>query len=354
LTDSSSTDPPFVSVIIPVRNEARCISDCLEAVLAQDYPRERMEVVVADGMSNDGTRDILRTYAERFPWVRVIDNSGGIVSTGLNAAIRAARGDVILRLDAHTSYATDYVRRCVTVLQETGADNVGGPWVAVGNGYLSRAIAAAFQSPFGGGGAGCHDPNREGEVDTVYLGCWPVEVFTRIGLFDEELVRNQDDEFNFRLSRKGGRVWQSPCIKSWYRPRASLAALWQQYVQYGYWKVRVIQKHNRPASIRHLVPGLFVMAMALLTLAAPFSTWAFWAWTGLVGLYLLCVVAASVLTARRAGMDLLPVLPAVYCCYHFGYGYGFLRGIWDFVLLRKAKPAAAFTTLTRPASNPTD
>src|SRR5262249_53760198 len=157
------------------------------------------------------------------------------------AAIRAAQGSIIIRMDVHTEYASDYIRQCLAVLQETGADNVGGPWVAKGNGLVSSAIAAAFQSPFAVGGARGHDFHYEGAIDTVYLGCWPREVFDRIGLFDEEFVRNQDDEFNLRLARAGGKIWQSPRIKSWYRPRGSLKALWRQYVQYGYWKVRVIQ-----------------------------------------------------------------------------------------------------------------
>src|SRR5262249_25260654 len=135
-------------------------------------------------------------------------------------------------------------------------------WVARGDRYVSRAIAAAFRSPFSAGGANSHDPRHEGPVDSVYLGCWRRDVFSRVGLFDEELVRNQDDEWNLRLIRSGGTIWQSPRIRSWYRPRASLAALFQQYRQYGYWKVRVIQKHRRPASPRHLVPVLFLLFAA--------------------------------------------------------------------------------------------
>src|SRR5205823_12095039 len=142
---------------------------------------------------------------------------------------------------------------CVQLLSETAADNVGGPWIAKGEGRIGKAIAAAFQSSFANGCARGHDPNHSGLVDTVYLGCWRREIFDRIGFFDEELVRNQDDEFNLRLSRAGGLIWQSPRIKSWYHPRASLRSLWRQYAQYGYWKVRVIQKHGLPASMRHVV-----------------------------------------------------------------------------------------------------
>ena len=193
-----------------------------------------------------------------------------------------------------------------------------------------------------------HNAGYEGPVDTVYLGCWPRAVFNRVGLFDEELVRNQDDEFNLRLTRAGGKMWQSPRVRSWYQPRGSLASLFRQYMQYGYWKVRVIRKHRLPASPRHLVPGLFVAALVLLALAAPFWRPALWAWLALAGAYLAGVAAASVLTARRAGLDLLPVLPAVFGCYHFGYGLGFLRGMAD-AAFRKGSLRSGFTSLTRPS-----
>src|SRR5689334_5169766 len=150
-------------------------------------------------------------------------------------------------MDAHTQCAPDYLRECMIALRKTDADNVGGPWIAKGTGIVGRAIAAAFQSAFGIGGGRAHDPNYTGVVDTVYLGCWPRRVFDRFGLFDEELVRNQDDEFNLRITRGGGKIWQSRSIKSSYQPRGSLHLLFQQQLQYGYWKVRVIQKHKIPA-----------------------------------------------------------------------------------------------------------
>src|SRR5579863_3983984 len=253
-----------ISIVIPCRNEQQHINDFLDSLLAQDLPPDwRMEILVADGMSTDGTREILRQYAARVPSVRIIDNPGRIVSTGLNAAIQEAAGEVIIRMDAHTTYAPDYILECVKALETSGAENVGGPWVAVGRGTVSKAIAAAFRSPFCTGGGKAHDPNHEGEVDTVYLGCWPRMVFKVAGLFDPDLVRNQDDEFNFRLRRLGGRIWQSPRIRSSYTPRGSLVALFRQYMQYGYWKVAVIRKHRSLASWRHAVPPLFVASIVL-------------------------------------------------------------------------------------------
>jgi succinoglycan biosynthesis protein ExoA len=349
LRESVSSAEPTVSIVVPCRNERDQIETAIRSILAQEPPSGGFEVIVADGMSDDGTREILQQLADEDLRLRFIDNPGRIVSTGLNQAIRAARGEVIARMDAHTDYARDYIRQCVTVLEETGADNAGGAWVAKGDGLVSRAIAAAFQSPFSAGGATGHDPSYEGSVDLVYLGCWRREVCDRIGLFDEELVRNQDDEFNFRLKLAGGKIWQSPRIKSWYKPRGSLCALFKQYMQYGYWKVRVIQKHRMPASLRHLVPGMFVLLMLVLPLVALWWSLAGWAWLALMGIYTLGNVAASSLTAARQGWNLFLLLPCVFACYHFGYGLGFLHGIWDLVVLRR-RPSRTYTELTRASA----
>jgi glycosyltransferase involved in cell wall biosynthesis len=314
--------------------------------LAQEPPAGGFEVIVADGMSDDGTRRVLGRLAEEDERIQIVDNCAGIVSTGLNAAIKSARGRFILRMDAHTEYAPDYLRQCLATLQETGAANVGGPWIAKGRGYVSRAIAAAFQSPIAVGGARSHDPGYAGIVDSVYLGCWPRELFDRIGLFDEELVRNQDDEFNLRLTRAGEKIWQSPRVKSWYMPRDSLSALIRQYTQYGYWKVRVIQKHKIPASPRHIVPALFILTLILLALASPVAPIARVGLIATSSAYTCALIGASVFTALRAGWDLLPLLPVVFACFHLSYGLGFLHGLLDFVVLRR-RPRPQFNALTR-------
>jgi len=343
---TSQKRSPVVSVIIPCRNERAHIESCVRSVLEQRRVPGEFEVLIADGMSDDGTREILARLAREDRRLQVIDNPGGVVSTGLNAAVRATRGEVVLRMDVHTSYAADYIRQCFIALKESGAENVGGPWIAQGESLTAQAIAAVFQSRFGTGGARGHDANYTGFVDTVYLGCWHRNVFERFGMFDEELVRNQDDEFNLRLTRAGGKIWQSPRIRSWYRPRPSLQALCRQYMQYGYWKVRVIQKHKMPASWRHLAPGIFVLAFSILLVTAPLSALATWALTIVAGTYAICNAAASLLTASRHGWKLFPLLPIVFACYHFAYGFGFLCGVVDFIVLRR-KPSVHFTRLTR-------
>lgn len=341
----------FVTIIVPCRNEKKYIESCVRTILAQMSPSGGFELIIADGMSDDGTRTILKRLVEENPQLHVIDNPGRIVSTGLNFAIRKAKGRVIIRMDVHTEYAPDYVRECVAVLSETEADNVGGAWVARGKALTGQAIAAAFRSLLAFGRARGHDPGYEGVLDTVYLGCWPREIFDRVGFFDEELVRNQDDEFNLRLTRAGGKIWQSPRIKSWYCPRESFKALFHQYKQYGYWKVRVVQKHKLPASLRHLIPGMFVFFLIALPVLSLWLPLVGWGWLGLLGAYAVYIVLASAVTAAQCGWRLFSILPLVFACYHFGYGYGFLCGVWDFVILRRG-PNRAYTELTRHSENP--
>ena len=358
---------PLVSVVLVCRWEAGQIGAVLKSILSQEQPEGGFEVIVADGMSDDGTREIVQEIAESDPRVRMIDNPGRIASTGLNTAIRHSSGQIVIRMDAHTHYAPDYLRQCVSTLQRTGADNVGGPWIAQANGYVGEAIAASFQSPFAVGAARGHLPAYEGPVDTVYLGCWKKEAFDKFGYFDEQLVRDQDDEHNLRIIRGGGRIWQSPKIRSWYHSRTSFPELFNQYLQYGYWKVRVIRKHRSPAALRHLVPGAFVLTLLLLCLIcglclvvplifAPGSAAASLSSSTLKGavpflasviaLYASASLLASLHSAARTKWKLLPVLPFAFYCYHFGYGCGFLKGILDFVILRR-DATAHFLRLTR-------
>jgi succinoglycan biosynthesis protein ExoA len=327
---------PAVSVIIPCRNEVRDIECCLRSVLAFDNPPGGFEVLLVDGMSDDGTHEIVARIAGEDPRLRLLDNPRRVTPAGLNVGIAAARGELIARVDAHTEYATDYLCQCVEVMRETGADNVGGPALTRGTSYIHRAIAAAYHCRVAVGNAVFHQPGYAGPADTVPYGCYHRARLLNLGLFDEELIRNQDDELNFRLLRTGGTIWQSPRIRSWYTPRDSLTRLFQQYWQYGYWKVRVIQKHRAVASWRHLVPGSFAALLTILTLAAPLLPLVRIALGFLVMAYMAVLLMAAIVTARRAGWLLLPVLPAVFACYHLGYGFGFLLGILHSMTRRRA------------------
>lgn len=341
---SADGEARLISAIAPCRNEFAAIDAFCNSVLAQKLPPGwRLELLVADGMSDDGTRLRLAEWAERAPCLRLIDNPGLIVSTGLNAALAQARGDVIVRLDIHTEFAPDYMAECLAALRRSGADNVGGPWVARGSGATGRAIAAAFQSRWVVGGARSRDTAYEGEVDTVYLGCWPRASFDRFGGFDEALVRNQDDEHNLRIRLKGGRIWQSGRIRSAYRPRDSLRALFQQQRQYGYWRPFVMRKHGQPGSLRQLVPMAFVAACLVSVLALPWSRGPFAVLALMYGLYL---AGASGQAARQArDPSLLTRLPAVIAAYQVGYGAGTWQGLWDLMWGRRA--SGSQTRLTR-------
>lgn len=337
---------PMVSVIIPVRNEKAHIKACLKSALAQEEVAGGFEIIVVDGRSTDGTREIIQKEFAGDSRVRVLDNPRGIVPTALNIGICAARGEIIARMDAHSEYASDYLKQCLQILKEIGADNVGGPARTKTQSYLQKAIAKAYHSFFAVGGARFHDVNYEGYVDTITYGCWYRDTLFKIGLFDEELVRNQDDELNLRLIRAGGKIWQSTRIKSWYHPRSSLQGLFWQYLQYGYWKVRVIQKHRLPAAWRHLAPGLFIFFALVNLILLPWVTWAPSLLLAQIGIYCLASMTAAFNTAKKEGWKLFPIMPLVFACFHFGYGLGFLKGLMDFFILRRS-PSRKMEVLTR-------
>ena len=325
-----------VSVIVACRNEIKYIHNFLACFNRQILGSTKIEVCVADGMSDDGTRQILDQHQQTALAFHVIDNPAKIVSTGLNAAIRVARGEIIIRMDVHTEYAPDYISRCLQVLNQTHADNVGGPAQTRADGYIGRSIALAFHTRFTCGGASFHNPNYEGYVDTVPYGCWRKSTLERLGLFDESLSRNQDDELNLRLISSGGKIWQSPKIASWYRPRANLTALFRQYFQYGFWKMSVIRKHGKPASWRHLIPAACIVTGFGLLMGVAGTTLSGSAWckaafvdacAGLAALYLALSLGSAVFTARSHGWHFLPILPVVFATYHLSYGLGFVLGL---------------------------
>jgi glycosyltransferase involved in cell wall biosynthesis len=324
--------PPFVTLIMPIRNEAGFIASSLGAVLEQDYPHDRMEVLIADGMSTDETRHVIACLAKAYPGIRVtvLDNPGKIVPTGMNAALARAQGEIIVRVDGHTIVAPDYVRECIAALKRSGASNVGGRMDPVSEGGFGQATALATSSPFGVGGARFHYSDREESVDTVYMGAWPRGVFDRIGFFDEELVRNQDDELNYRLRSQGGKIFLSPRIKSRYYNRSTNDTLWRQYLQYGYWKVRVMQKHPAQMRPRQFIPPLFVFSLLISSLVAPFFAIGKWIFLLAAGSYVIANLAASLKIARKSSWRLLPLLPVTFVILHVAYGFGFLMGLVKF------------------------
>jgi succinoglycan biosynthesis protein ExoA len=255
------TAAPTVSIILPTLNERGFIRDCLDSLLAQDYASVA-EILVADGGSDDGTREIVARAGGN---VRLVDNPGVSAAAGMNTGLACATGDVVVRADAHTLYAGDYVRRCVAVLLETGADNVGGPMRPVGTSNFGRAVAAVTSSPFGVGPGRFHYADRRQDVDTVYLGCWYRATLEALGGYDESRLQwaAEDQELNFRLRRRRGRVVVDPTIRSWYFPRGDPAALARQYFNYGMAKASTLAKHRSLPSWRPLAPAGLVAVTAL-------------------------------------------------------------------------------------------
>jgi glycosyltransferase involved in cell wall biosynthesis len=317
-----TTDPssawPSVSVVLPALNERGYIRDCLDSLLAQDYP-ETLEILVADGGSTDGTRDLISASG---PPVRLLSNDGVTAAAGLNVCLREAKGDIVCRADAHTLYARDYLRRCVEVLLETGAANVGGRMRPVGTTAFGRAVAAVTSSPFGVGPGRFHYGETRADVDTVYLGCWRRETLDTLGGWDESDLQwaAEDQELNFRLRRQGGRVVLDPSIRSWYFPRETVRSLRRQYFNYGVAKASTLAKHSTLPTWRPLVPAGFVAAsVACLVGGRGARRFA------LPALHAAACAAVAVDLSRDQGVAPHRAFAALEVC-HWSYGAGFWAG----------------------------
>jgi len=328
---------PFVSVIVPVRNEEAYIRRALEAILAQDYPADRMEVLVVDGHSTDRTRASVLALAERDPRLRLLDNPGRIQAQAMNIGLDAARGDVIVRVDGHTVIAPDYVSRCVYHLQRTGAQHVGGPQHFVGVTGWGRAIAAAYRSPFSVPSRFKVSDKAE-DVDTVFLGAWPREIFDRVGRFDPALAVNEDYEHSFRIRQAGGRVYLAPDIRSDYYGRQSPASLGQQFFRYGQGKARVLAQAPGSARPRHFAAPALVAALMLGVILAPVHRRIARVWGSVLVSYALANGAASIRAAAQQGWGMRLRLPVVFATIHLAWGAGFWYEIARTSLRKALRP----------------
>lgn len=320
---------PYASLAIPVRNEERSIESCLAGVLAQDYPRDRFEVLVVDGNSTDRTRALVEQVAARSDVpVRVLDNPDGTTPAGLNRALAAARGEFFVRVDGHSVPAPSYVRRCVEQAVELGAALAGG-WVEpAGTNAFGRAVAAAFGSPFSmGNAASWHAPGAPRQVASVPCGAYRSEVLRRVGGFDEEQLANQDYELNYRIRRDGGTVWLLPDVSFRYEPRDSLRRLARQFVRYGFYKARTMVKHPQSVRPRHLVPAALIVGGAVLLLAAPFVPVAAVILEVSVALYVLGLAVAGLHAGRSLDTAAAVRLPLVFAAMHLCWGAGSVAGL---------------------------
>lgn len=330
---------PLVSLIMPIRNESDFIARSLGAVLAQSYPAERLEILVADGMSTDDTRAIVaalaqadaRRTASGAGRVRIVENPERIVPTGMNRAMALARGEVVVRVDGHCEVPPGYVARAVELLERDGVAGVGGPVETVGSSATARAISLAMSSAFGVGGGSFRTAHAgERDADTVPFPAYRRRVIDTAGPYDEELVRNQDDEYNYRLRKLGWKLVLSPELASRYHARSTFRGLVRQYAGYGYWKVRVLQKHPRQMRSRQFAPPLAcAVALALIALA-PVSALAREGLAMATVAYVLLAGAAAAWAVRREGAGAWPSVVLAFASMHVAYGMGFLIGLWRF------------------------
>ena len=336
-----------VSVIVPCFNEAGTIRLLLDALFRQSYPLDLLEVLIADGRSSDRTREEIRLWAEDHPAlrIRVVDNPERSIPAALNRAIEAARGDVVVRLDAHCVPNPDYIERCVSALTEGRGENVGGRWDIQPGGkrWAARSIAAAVSSPIGVGDAKYRYSEEGGTVDTVPFGAYRRETLEKLGGYDETLLSNEDYDLNVRIRNGGGKIYFDPAIRSVYFARPTFGALAKQYYRYGYWKVAMLAKAPKSLRWRQLLPPLFVFATGLLFLLSLFSE------TARTMLLLICIVYAGALffvSIRTAGkkddLGLIPGMPLAVITMHFSWGFGFLRHLAERIYrkARKTKPEA--------------
>ena len=313
---------PLVTVAIPCLDEEAYIEACIRAVQAQDWPHDRLEVLVADGMSVDATREILGRLAAADERIRLIDNPGRIQAAGLNECIRLARGDVIVRMDVHADYAPDFVQKCVAELERTGADNVGGAARPKAKTFFQRCVSAALRSPLGIGGSKYRQSEEEGFVESVWPGAFNRSVFERVGLFDPNAITNEDAELNQRILDAGGRVYRSRDIVSHYYPRESMRSLARQYFRYGQGRARTLLKHGKLLSLRPALPFLGLVGEAAVLVAMP------WQIGGLsLAAYALATGAEAVRVGRSEGLAAIPVVWAIFPVLHASHGAGFAAGL---------------------------
>lgn len=321
---------PFVTVIVPVRNEEKFITRCLDSIMEQDYGRRSFEVIIVDGASTDKTKELIQVFQKKYDNLILLSNARRFIPVSLNLALQRAKGEIIVRVDGHATIAPDYLTKCVEVLAYTQADCAGGAIMSTHDTESGSAIALAMSSRFGVGNARFRLSGYEGYVDTLAFGAYKRSVFDRIGIFDEEFIRCEDDEFNYRLIKKGGKIYLSPQIKARYFPRTDLKRLWQQYFNYGLWKIRVLQRHAAVMQLRQFIPPLFVFTLLFLTGAGFFSPLARLLLAAVNSLYALSALTCAIKLWRTAPHCSFPILLAAFPVLHISYGVGFLYGFFKF------------------------
>jgi len=308
-------DKQFVSIIIPCRNEEKFISQCLDSILANDYPKENLEILVIDGVSEDGTKEIVKKYTNQYPFIKILENPKKFTPFALNIGIKQAKGEIIMRMDAHSTYEKDYILKCIKYLKEYNADNVGGIWKIVPREktLVAKSIAFASSSIFGAGDAFYRRSYSKGPkwVDTVFGGCYKKEVFKKIGLFNKNLIRSEDMEFNLRLRKAGGKILLVPEIVSYYYPKSNLKEFFFHNFEDGIWAIYPLKFMKTPLRLRHYIPLIFVLTL-------PLNIW----------FYIpLSLFFSLQIAFREKDLRLFFLMPLVFAARHIGYGLGSVVGL---------------------------
>ncbi len=324
--------PPEISVIVPCYNEAGTIRGLLDAIRNQTLPHDRLEVVVADGGSTDRTREKISEFIQEHPQldVSLVENPARAIPAALNVAIKHARGEILVRLDAHSEPAPDYLERCIETLDRTEAANVGGVWeIRPGKGtWISKSIAAAAAHPLGAGDARYRVSGEEGPVDTVPFGAYQRAWIKRVGSFNEQLLTNEDYEYNVRIREAGGVVWFSPSIRSIYYARDTLPELARQYARYGFWKARMLRIHPGSVRWRQVLPPIFALVTVLLALASPSWSLARLFLAVQWGAYAIVLLLGGLLEAIRSrAVSMFAGLPLALATMHLTWGSAFWWGL---------------------------
>jgi glycosyltransferase involved in cell wall biosynthesis len=345
---------PFVTVILPCQNEEKFIAGCLDSLISSDYPKDRLEALVVDGMSEDGTREILAGYVGRYGFIKMIENEKRTTPCAFNRGIEKAHGDVIMIMGMHATYASDYISKCVKYLIEYGADNVGGGMVTVprDDSLMGKAIAQALSHKFGVGNStfrtGAKKPSY---VDTVFGGCYKRDVFDKIGMFNEKLTRNQDIELNYRLKKSGGRILLVPEISCKYYARSELKPFlvntWGNAV---YTMISLRESEITPVSLRHLIPLVFVSSLIVSTALSIFFPVFVWVLAAILCSYISAALYFSFkISKERKDPKLILAMPPIFALLHISHGLGSLYGVlcllaskrfWsDYVFAARSSPA---------------
>jgi len=330
------SDSPFVSIVIPSRNEEEFIGKCLDSIANQSYPKEKIEVLVIDGMSEDRTKAIIEDYVQRYSFFKLFNNPKKIIPTGMNIGIRNSSGDIVMKFDAHTAYENDYISKCVNFLIEYDADNIGGLQIPVPrkDTLIGKAIAISLSHPFGVGNSHHRLLSSKEPMwaDTAYSGCYRRDVFERIGLYDENIARSEDACINSRLREAGGKTLLVPEIKSYYYARSKVGDFIKHNFDNGFWITYPLLYGSVLFSWRHLAPLYFIVSLLASGILGFRATLFLWVFVGSLGLYALASLASSFqIACQRREIRYLVVMPFIFGMLHIGYGLGSLWGVFKIV-----------------------